>query len=110
MEKEIHEVMMDLGFKNKEIKVYLSLIKNESLTALQISQETRIDRTTTYDILERLIDKGVVSSTFKNKIRHFIALTPKELLTYFKEKYSSLESVIPDYCYFFYFTFSKSKN
>ena len=60
MESEINNIMKDLGFNEKEIKVYLSLIKNESLTAMEISQEARIDRTTTYDILESLEKKGFI--------------------------------------------------
>lgn len=43
-----------------------------------------------------MINKGVVSSTIKNKTKHFNALKPKELLIYFKEKYSSLEKILPE--------------
>ncbi len=96
MDKELHEVLKDLGFKDKEIKIYLALLKEESLTVLQIGKEARIDRTTIYDVLERLIDKGVVSSSVKNKTKYFTALNPNELLIHFKEKYSSLEKILPE--------------
>ena len=91
----IKEVLQNLGLEEREIKIYLILIAKTSLTAMQISKETRIDRTTIYDILERLIDKGIVSSTIKNKTKHFNTLSPKKLLIYFKEKYSSLENILP---------------
>jgi sugar-specific transcriptional regulator TrmB len=96
MSEQIKEVLENMGFENREIIIYLTLIKNQSMTALQISQIARIDRTTTYDILERLIDKGIVAIALKNNTKHFIALTPKELLDYFKDKYSSLGSIIPE--------------
>ena len=92
----VNEIMEHLGFKDREIKIYIALIKEGLLTAFQISKETRIDRTTTYDVLERLIDKGVVSTLMKNKTKHFKALAPEELLQYFREKYSSLEKIIPE--------------
>lgn len=94
MEK-IKEVLQNLGLESREIKIYLALIKNNNLTAMQASKETRIDRTTIYDILERLIDKGIVSSFVKNKTKHFTALNPNKLLIYFNEKYSSLQNILP---------------
>ncbi len=94
--KKIIEILKNLGFEEREIKIYLTLIRNESLTALKISKETRIDRTTVYDILERLIDKGIVSFIIKNKTKHYNALSPEKLLVYFNEKYVSLKNIIPD--------------
>jgi len=93
---KINEVLQDLGLEEREIKVYLALLRNNTRPALQLSKETRIDRTTTYDILERLIDKGIVSSIIKNNTKHFTALTPKNFLLHFKEKYSALESILPE--------------
>ena len=92
----ISEVLKDLGFEEREIKIYLTLIRSGDSPALRISKETGIDRTTTYDLLERLIGKGIVSSYIKNKSKHFSALTPEKLRLYFKEKYSSLENIIPE--------------
>jgi len=95
MSKKIIEVLENLGLETREIKIYLTLIREPNLTALQIAKETGIDRTTTYDILEKLMNKGIVSLFIQNKTRHFKALTPKKLLFYFKEKYSSLETILP---------------
>jgi len=95
MDKKINQVLENLGFEKREINIYLTLIGEQNLTALQISKKIGVDRTTTYDILERLINKGIVSSFIQNKIKHFKALTPKKLLIYFKEKYSSLEHIFP---------------
>ncbi len=95
MNQKVIEILKDLGFEEREIKIYFALIK-EDLTALQISKETGIDRTTTYDILEKLIQKGIVSSMVKNKTKNFTALSPKKILMHFKEKYYSLEKIIPE--------------
>ena len=93
MEK-VHKTLKELGLENREIKIYLTLIRQD-MTALQISRSTKIDRTTIYDILEKLTTKGLASHYIKNKSKHFSVLTPKELLNYFQERYSSLKSIMP---------------
>lgn len=94
--KRVNEVLQDLGLQEREIRVYLVLLHNNTIPALQISKETRIDRTTIYDILERLIDKGIVSLIIKNKTKHFTALSPNQFLEHFKEKYTSLQNILPE--------------
>lgn len=95
MNQEINNVLKDLGFEEREIKIYLVLSKEGNQTALQISKQANIDRTTTYDLLEKMIQKGIASSKIINNSKHFSTLSPNQLLTYFKEKYSSLEKIIP---------------
>jgi hypothetical protein len=41
------------------------------------------------------MQKGIVSCTTINNAKHFSALKPRQLMDYFKEKYSSLESIMP---------------
>ncbi len=94
--QEIQQVLTDLGFEKRERSIYLSLIRQGDLTALQLARDTYIDRTTTYDLLDRLIAKGIVSQYTKNKSRYFRALAPEGLLASFKDKYRSLERVLPE--------------
>lgn len=92
----LFEILKDLGFEEREIKIYLALIRISDSPALKLSKEIGIDRTTTYDLLERLINRGIVSSYVKNKSKHFSALAPEKLLHHFKEKYTSLEHILPE--------------
>ncbi|MFH1064486.1 MAG: helix-turn-helix domain-containing protein [Candidatus Woesearchaeota archaeon] len=92
---DIYTTLEELGLRKQEIGVYLALIKHDSLSALQISKETGIDRTTAYDILRKIMDKGIVSTVNKGKTKHFMALTPDDLLFHYKRKYSSLETMMP---------------
>lgn len=96
MKEKINEILKNLGFEQREIKVYLILIEEGSLTALQLSKKAEIDRTTIYDILERMINKGLVSCYLRNKTKNYKALTPEELFEFFKEKYNSLENILPE--------------
>ena len=88
-------VLKELGFEQREIKIYLTIIKLQNQTALQISKQTEIDRTTTYDLLEKMTQKGIVAFKLINNAKHFTVLKPDQLLVYFKEKYTSLENIIP---------------
>lgn len=94
--KDLSEVLKELGFEDREAKIYLLLLKEGDLAALQLARLSQIDRTTIYDILEKLSNKGIVSVYLENKTKKFKALTPEKLLVYFKEKYSSLERIIPE--------------
>jgi len=44
MNNKINQVLDNLGFSEREIKIYLSLIREQNLTALQISKKTRPDK------------------------------------------------------------------
>src|SRR3989344_7031193 len=81
----INSCLIELGFEEREINIYIFLIKNNESTALQISKGTEIDRTTIYDLLEKLIQKRIVFSIIKNKTKHFFALKPKDLLSHYED-------------------------
>ena len=90
------ETLEELGLNEKEAKVYLALIRRGDSPVLKISKEIGIDRTTVYDILERLMGKGIVSVYIKNKSRQFSALPPDKLLHHFRDKCSLLENILPE--------------
>ncbi|MFA4887041.1 MAG: helix-turn-helix domain-containing protein [Candidatus Nanoarchaeia archaeon] len=95
MEK-IHTILQEFGFEEREIKIYLSLLTHSQSTALQLSQHTGIDRTTVYDLLQKLIQKRIVFSLIKQGTKCFTALSPEELLSHFQNKYVSLQQIIPE--------------
>ncbi|MBS3094077.1 hypothetical protein J4474_00270 [Candidatus Pacearchaeota archaeon] len=90
---EIQKTLEDLGFEKREVKIYLTLIKSNSETALEISKATKIDRTTIYDLLNKLMHEGFVSSMKKNNSTYFKAISVTDLLLHFQDKINSLEAV-----------------
>jgi sugar-specific transcriptional regulator TrmB len=90
------EVLQELGMEPREANIYLTLLRREYATASKIAEDIGVDRTTTYDILSRLIDKGLVSYAIKNNVRHFKAAPPQQLLTDLKEKQKHLQKIIPN--------------
>ena len=63
MEAELSKLLKEYGLNDKEIKIYIYLVGNNQLTAYRIAKETKIHRSTCYDILEKLIQKSFVSKT-----------------------------------------------
>ena len=88
--------LLDLGLAKSEAEVYLILIEHGASQAGKISKKTKLNRTTTYQILDRLVEKGLVSFVQKGKIRIFQATPPKRLLTLQEEKMRLARDLLPE--------------
>ena len=75
-----------IGFSEKESLVYTHLIRLGAQPASVIAERAKINRTTTYDIIETLTKKGLIASIKKDGITYFKALDPKELLNYLERE------------------------
>jgi len=70
----------EFGLTKTEEKVYLALIKMGESNASEIIKKTQLHRTTVYDVLDRLIEKGVASYIIKDKVKHFSPANPSKFL------------------------------
>lgn len=85
-----------IGLKEKEAKIYIALItKGESL-ANQLAKETKILRSSIYDYLEILLEKGFVSYVIKSGKKYFQAVDPNKILDNFEEKKKEEEKTLRD--------------
>lgn len=71
--------LLNLGFNQKEIEVYLALLKLGRATPVQLSKTTSIKRVTVYAIAKNLVAKGVIAEDLAGKKATFVALPPTEL-------------------------------
>ena len=95
MEQEIVTLLKEYGLKDEEARIYLFLVQNLGLTAYRLAKELKIHRSTCYDLLERLIEKGFVSKTEKKGKMIFYANNLNEVISILKEKEETLVSLIP---------------
>ncbi|MBI2499211.1 hypothetical protein HYV88_03125 [Candidatus Woesearchaeota archaeon] len=93
---EIIQSLKKFGLSEKEGKVYLSCLGLGETTAIDISIKSNLPRTLIYDILERLINLGLVSYNIKANKKHFTAAEPQELLRILKEKEESIKEILPN--------------
>jgi len=97
------ETLVSLGLSRREAEVYYALLQVEDSLASDISEKTQEARTNTYDTLNSLIKKGLVSYVVKNNKKYFLAADPKNLLKWMdlrkeeidKEK-KLIENLLPD--------------
>ena len=85
----------ELGFDEKETRVYLALLKIGETTATKIARETRIERTLVYYIIEKLSNRGFVSFKIKNNVKYYTASSPDRILEELKEKEKSFQKILP---------------
>lgn len=85
-----------IGLTKNEAKVYITLLKLGMSKAGVISKNAGINRTTTYDCLNGLIDKGLVSFVVESKHKVFKPVSPERLLDFVKEKELQVQKLLPD--------------
>lgn len=83
---DIKATLRNLGFSEKESLVYVSLLELGSGTVSQISRKAGINRTTGYDILDSLFNKGLVNLSGKEPKSEYIAEPPEAVITYMKKE------------------------
>lgn len=89
------EILHELGLSEAEAKIYLALLETGSTLVGPIIKKTGLHRGTTYQVLQRLKEKGLVSSIIKGKKQYFEPASPNRLMDVLKEREEKLESIIP---------------
>ena len=83
--------LKQIGLKEKEIKIYLAILKLGSVSAQNIAVETGIKRTTVYLVLERLKQIGLVGEIIQKNKKIFFAEKPEKLLKISAQKKKEIE-------------------
>ena len=80
-----------VGLTKGEIKVYLALNTLGESTIGPIGKESKVSKSKIYDILEKLIEKGLVGYVIKEGTKYFVANNPTMILQYINTKEKELE-------------------
>lgn len=88
-------VLEEFGLSGGEAKVYLALLETGSTLAGQIIKKAGLHRGTTYQILQRLKEKGIVSSVIKGKKQYFKPADPERLLDIIRYREERLQAILP---------------
>lgn len=75
-----------IGLTRGESTVYSTLLETRGGTTGKIVKHAGISSGKIYEILEKLIQKGLVSQVMEGKIRHFYPAPPKRLISYLEEE------------------------
>jgi len=94
MEK-IKNILKKIDMSDKQIEVYLAILRNPKTNISNISRNSNIKRTTVYAHLEELLKKGFITKTIKWKTILYLAEDPKNILKNFEEKKRALIDAMP---------------
>jgi sugar-specific transcriptional regulator TrmB len=100
---EVRKKLGFIGFTNKEISIYLSLLEIGRGTVAEISRKASINRPTGYHILAGLEGKGLVKISGKEPKQEFVAESPDKIETLIlakikedEERLVQVRSLIPE--------------
>ncbi len=85
------EILRNIGLTNSEIKVYLALLELGSTTKGPIVDKSKAASSKIYELLEKLIQKGLASYVIKAGTKYFEAAPPSRILDYIQEKENNLK-------------------
>ena len=84
--EEMVSSLEKVGLTKIEARVYMVLLKHGSVKAGKIAREANLNRTTTYDALKRLLEKGLASYVIQENRKYFQPVEPQRLVEFIKEK------------------------
>ncbi|MBU2431937.1 MAG: hypothetical protein KKH99_14685 [Proteobacteria bacterium] len=88
-----------LGLSNGEVKVYSAILNTGTASINNIHEKTGLERRAIYDIINKLIEKGLISYTIERGKRTYQCAPPNKLRVEAEKKIEELKSfekIIPD--------------
>lgn len=80
MSELITNFLKNQGLNDKDIAVYLDIFQHGQSFASSIGLRTKIDRTTVYSVLKRLLKHGFIVQSMVNDVAVYIATSPEVFL------------------------------
>lgn len=87
----IGDSLKRLNFSEKEIDIYLGVLKNGKISHTDLAKYTGINRTTVYSVASELIKKGVIAEDLTGVTTYLVALPPEDLDNIIKKQQKELE-------------------
>lgn len=90
------KLLEEIGLTPKEVDVYLALMQSKSSSIFNLMNRAKVSRKSIYEILQKLLDKGLVSYTIQDNKKIFEAVSPERLVEIVKEKEANIQSMLPE--------------
>lgn len=82
----LHKNLQALGLSGKEAKIYLAVLELGEASIVALVKKSGIKRTTAYDVIGSLQEKGLVTLTKNKKSVRYLAEDPRVLEHRIEEK------------------------
>ncbi len=88
--------LKEIGFSDKEGRVYLALLELGRATVLEISKRSKIERTNVYRILDKLLNIPLAQKLTVGKKTEWSALHPRYLKDYIQRQKRVVLEIFPE--------------
>lgn len=86
-----YKILAKLGLTETESKIYMILLRLGSTHVTPVIKKAELHRATVYDVLDRLIEKGLVNYVIKEGKRFYEAAQPERFDVILEEKQKELD-------------------
>jgi HTH-type transcriptional regulator, sugar sensing transcriptional regulator len=86
--------LRNIGLTDGEVRVYDALLSLGETTRTKLAKKSGVSPSKIYDVTNRLIEKGIISSIKKHGVLHFIPANPKRLHDFVEKKQADIQSEI----------------
>jgi len=86
------EILRKVGLSDGEIKVYSAILNLGNASVNGIHEKAGMERRNIYDIINKLIEKGLIAYTEENGKRTFQITHPNKIIGYLEEKKKELDN------------------
>ncbi len=91
------ELLQEIGLTQNEAHVYLALLGLGMSAPVRIVKKSGLHKATVYNVLERLVKKGIVSYIKKEETTLYKAEKPESLLELLRLKELKLRNALPEF-------------
>jgi len=85
------KLLSNLGYNEREIAIYLTLLNSGSLLPQHLARKTGIKRTTLYEIFPVMIKEGLIYEVTQGKRRLLQAVAPSKIFDKYEENYKEIK-------------------
>ncbi len=96
MSIRLENVFQEVGLSQNESLVFLALNSLGPAPASQVARASKVKRSTTYFVLEQLVERGIVVASRGGKTDIYRALEPQRVVDFYSRKLEYLRDAIPD--------------
>lgn len=90
------QLLKQLGLSEKEARLYLVALESGPTTILKLAQKCGVKRSTLYEYIGSMIERGILEVTFSGKRKLYSGAEPKKLRKLLERQEEVLDILIPD--------------
>lgn len=93
---KLESILEQSGLLDKEARVYLATLELGKASILRIAEQSKVKRSTVYEIIPILEKRGMITKTKDGKKNIYVAESPKTVLALLKEREARFQEAMPE--------------